>query len=105
MTAPQDRAGLVRVMAAAFFASRHRSIGNALEDALAAIEAAGCRVVPVEATGDMCAFFHEGHYAPLDRVAYRAAGGFPKAEYEWAFMGYRAMLAASPFAPPQGDTP
>jgi hypothetical protein len=82
MTAPQDRAGLVRVMAEAFFASRHRSIGNALEDALAAIEAASCRVVPVEATTRM-----------------KVGGWRAYHRYE----SVRDAYDASPFAPPHGD--
>lgn len=86
MSAPTDRAGVVRVMAEA---SWHWRGGNQGEHILAALEAAGLRVVPVEATEEM---LREG----TRRMSYFAPtkGVYPRARTCWP-----AMLAASPFAP------
>ena len=65
---------------------------------VAALLAGEAVAVPREATPEMCASFVTGQYDPIDREACAQAGIFPKAEHEWAFMGYRAMLAASPYA-------
>lgn len=96
MTASTDRAGLVRVMARSVLRISDRewpidTFPGALLDAekiLAALEAAGCRVVPVEATA-----------AQYDAAAKELVPAMD------AQACYRAMLAASPFAPQQGDKP
>lgn len=51
MTAPVDRAGLVRVMADAFFASRHRGVEKAMDDAFAAMLAASPFAPPQQGDG------------------------------------------------------
>jgi len=58
-----------------------------VEVALAALEAAGVRLVPVEATGDML-------MAGIESDAI---------QHPWQALNvYRRMLAASPYAPPGG---
>lgn len=94
MSAPQDRAGVVRVMAKGMLAP-HLDITNypgvVLDawNALAALEAAGLRVVPVEATEEMVAAGKAAATLYLNHIERR----------HW-----NAMLAASPFAPPQETT-
>lgn len=83
MTAPRDRAGVVRVMRDG---SEWLSTDRATR-LLEHMEAAGLRVVPVEATEEM-----------ERRV--NAHCDTPDAELGWTWQHW---LAASPFAPPQGD--
>lgn len=103
MDAVKDRAGVVRVMANGAFPQCDQD-GPAcdldcvcyasMDAALAALEAAGLRVVPVEATVEM---LRDG----TRKMTYFSD---PKGVYPRARTCYRAMLAASPFAPPQqGD--
>ncbi len=107
MSAPTDRAGLVRVMAGG---SDNAGLLHVAECALADLEAAGLRVVPVEATARMRRAAmdavrkhlaaipedeQEAMYGPPDERGHRLSNT-EKHSVRWA-----AMLAASPFAPQQ----
>jgi hypothetical protein len=94
----QKRAELIKLMARSTLSPSSQTwpietFPGALLDAekmLAAIEAAGCRVVPVEATEAM---IRKTECADSGELGFDAG-----LRAEWS-----AMLAASPFAPPQGD--
>jgi hypothetical protein len=107
MTAPVDRAGLVRVMAETYdpdafkelaqsersvaMTRAHRDFAQVMgERFLAAIEDAGSRVVPMVLT-------------KLQKERVLANGG--ETAVAWATAAWPDLLAASPFAPPQGDKP
>lgn len=86
MTAPMDRAGVVRVMTQRMPTYLY---GLAREHALAQLadmEAAGLRVVPVVLTQQQ-------------KARVRDNGG--ETAVAWATAAWPDLLAASPFAPPQ----
>ena len=109
MTAPKDRAGVVRLIVRAIADDTPGCAANNTpcdpdcvchtnaEEALAALEAAGLRVVPVEADD-----------SEIDAIALALAGSThatlaPGACWQdLARVAYEAMLAASSFAPERG---
>lgn len=99
MTAPQDRAGLVRVMAHAM-RRRPATVEQKAEAALAFLEAAGLRVVPESVLHALNAAHEVLAYCVIPGRGRDDAIAVNNAIYD----ARRAAAAASPFAPPQqGD--
>jgi hypothetical protein len=114
MDTPQDRAGLVRVMALGMAGEWPEMLTDAelARRILATIEAAGCSVVPAEATPAMRRAAGDAlrkllsplteaerteRYGPAIATGHRVPSA-EKHAVRWA-----AMRAASPFAPPQRE--
>ena len=94
MTAPQNRAEVLALMAAAYMRSDAKTFEASMGAVLATLEAAGLRVVPVEMTDEPWAdVARECHAEPYSLWMERAREAWPD------------LLAALPFAPPQGDKP
>ena len=100
MTAPADRDGLVEVMGKEYCQTDDPCLEELaiMEDILTAIEAAGCAVVPVEATEEMANAWVRLAYQRIKRViaGEEKAGGNSR---EGAKESYRAMCNASPYRP------
>lgn len=92
MTAPQDRAGVVRVMADAARDSDGLNTRQVARDQLAALEAAGLRVVPASVVEGL----HNIAW-PDQRRPVVPDGEVHHIAMLWAT---KALDAASPFAPP-----